>query len=468
MKIIYCLFLSFIFTLELTAQAYTLEALPSSFVFPVDIANTGDGRLFIVEKRGRIYILNEDGTKENTPFLNIGSKIRLGSEQGLLGLAFHPSFQENGLFYVNYTDNFDHTNISSFKLPEGTSTVSTLSENNLLRLDQPFGNHNGGCLKFGPDGYLYIGMGDGGSRLDPQNHGQDNRTMLGTMLRVAVDENGGYAIPEDNPFFDDSMIPNEIWATGLRNPWRFSFDRATGDLWIGDVGQDALEEINYVKAGEGSGLDFGWRCWEGNEVLNPSGCAGDSTFYFPIHVYRNDQFVGKSVTGGFVYRGMEIPELVGKYIYGDYESGKIWSLEKLTDGTILNQELLDHRESDISSFGEDKNGELLIVGYHSGKIYRLKSTTTSIRPTLLNSPTLTIAPNPVKGMVNISFEANQSAALLFQIINLKGQVLQKTRMEINKGSQQIQLDTSDLPTGSFILSITDGKSTISKKMFKLN
>jgi len=467
MKGFYLVALCILFPFFLTAQGYQLEALPSDFIFPVDIANSGDGRLFIVEQRGNIYSINEEGTKNNTSFLNIGSKISFGGERGLLGMTFHPNFRENGVFYINYTDRVGASVISSFRVDEGQNSVSAATENILLRVEQPYVNHNGGCLKFGPDGHLYIGMGDGGNRRDPQNNGQDNRKLLGKMLRLQVDELGNASIPADNPFINESTIPDEIWATGLRNPWRFSFDRLTGDLWIADVGQDAFEEVNKVKAGEGSGLDFGWRCWEGNEVLNPTGCLEDTTFYYPLYTYANTDLLGKSVTGGFVYRGSKIPALVGKYIYGDYESGIIWSLEELPNGEVLNQQLYDHRGDDISSFGEDEAGELYVAGHNSGKIYRFKGTTTSNYPVFLNPSTLIIAPNPVAAQLMISFELEQKTSIFIRLNSLQGQLLEEKKIDKGFGQQQITMNTENLSRGSYILNITDGKSSITKKLIKL-
>ena len=464
MRPFFYILIALLFSLTLNAQTYELDPLPFTFEFPVDIATANDGRLFIVEQRGRIMVINTDGTKQESAFLNIINQVNFGGERGLLGIALHPNFLENGLFYVNYTNIQGTTIISSFRLEAGATSVSSNTENELLRIAQPFGNHNGGCLKFGPDGYLYIGLGDGGSGGDPQNFSQNNGELLGKMLRIAVDEIGGHSIPADNPFIADAGIPDEIWATGLRNPWRFSFDRATGDLWIADVGQNAFEEINKVEAGEGKGLDFGWRCWEGTEVFNPSGCAADNTFFFPIYTYPNTASIGRSVTGGFVYRGMDIPDLQGTYIYGDFASRIIWSLEELSTGELVNTELL--RGGSVSSFGETLEGELLVTSYSgNGTISQLKqvSVSTNDEKNLLTS--LEITPNPFQNELVVQLKSKPLTVLQVQLLNLKGQVLREAIIESSDVNGVF--DTRDLVAGVYILSIATDTVSISKKLVKL-
>ena len=287
------------------------------------------------------------------------------------------------------------------------------------------------------------------------------------MLRIAVDEEGGYTIPVDNPFTGfDANIPDEIWATGLRNPWRFSFDRSTGDLWIGDVGQDAFEEINKVPADEGGGLDFGWRCWEGNDPLIPTGCAEDSTFYYPIYTYPTTRNVGESVTGGYVYRGEEIPDLQGKYIYGDYVSGNIWSLEELPSGEVLNEQIAEMDNNNLSSFGENAAGELFVAGHRLGKIFRLVRPIVSSNISFLNLETFSITPNPFTHFLRIQFETSSTNFLTFQLRNVLGQLLEEKRVSAPVNGNTIAFEVAHLPPGNYILSITNGKDTLSKKLIK--
>jgi len=259
-----------------------LEEFASGFTRPVDIAHADDSRLFVVEQAGYIYVVDELGTVSPAPFLDINTLVRSsGNEQGLLGLVFHPNYATNGFFYVNYTRNDGDTRISRFNVSrtDPNNAVPT-SEMVLLTISQLFGNHNGGDLNFGPDGYLYIGLGDGGSGGDPQNNAQDSSTYLGKMLRIDVDGGSPYAIPSGNPFVSYSSTLDEIWAFGLRNPWRFSFDRLTGDLWIADVGQNVLEEINFQPANSGGGENYGWRCYEGNSLFNGSDCEPMADYDF--------------------------------------------------------------------------------------------------------------------------------------------------------------------------------------------
>jgi glucose/arabinose dehydrogenase len=323
---------------------------------PVDLQSAfdGSGRLFIIEKYGAIRIF-KDGQLYDQPFLNIDDRVNeRGNEMGLLGLAFHPNFQQNGYFYVNYTGQGGHTYISRF---QATGDVADpASETLLLTVNQPYPNHNGGVLAFGPDGYLYAGLGDGGAGGDPQKHGQNTDSLLGKILRIDVDSGDPYSIPADNPF------GNEVWAYGLRNPWRMSFDRATGDLWIGDVGQNQYEEIDYLPAGSPGGANFGWSIMEASYGYDGEAQPG---LLLPAAEYNHD--FGCSVTGGYVYRGT-MPEWNGIYLYGDYCSGTVWGLT-LVNGQWQPQVLF---ETDIliTSFGEDESGELYLIS-DAGSVYIL-------------------------------------------------------------------------------------------------
>jgi hypothetical protein len=314
-----------------------------------------------------------NGTRyRKAPFLDISDRVNSsGTEQGLLGLAFHPQFKQTGLLYVNYTNSKDRTVVSSFRATGGINGYADArSEKMLLTFAQPYANHNGGDLAFGRDGYLYIATGDGGSAYDPQGNGQNLRTLLGKILRIDVRPmvvNGRtqpYRIPPDNPFVSSpSGARKEIFAYGLRNPWRISFDRTNGELWAADVGQDELEEVNLIKKGR----NYGWNVMEGSKCYDVSTCK-PTKYEKPVFEY-NHTSGGKSVTGGYVYRGVAIPALKGKYVLADFLSGRMWTLEKRTTGTYLST-ILKTNKSYISSFGEDERGELFAVTYQGG-LYKL-------------------------------------------------------------------------------------------------
>ncbi len=356
--------------------------------FPVDIASTGDERLFVVAKNGFIQIVNADSQVLDVPFLDIRDRVvgpNPPDERGLLGLVFHPNYEENGYFYVNYTGEGNTTHISRFKVSlNNPNQADPNSEVVLLTIGQPFSNHNAGDLAFGDDGFLYIPLGDGGAGGDPGNRSQDEENLLGKILRIDVDnidEGLNYAIPDDNPFVNEPDIPNEIWAIGLRNPWRFSFDRETFDIWIGDVGQNSWEEISYLPAGEQKGANYGWRCVEGSATFNTSGCGDISSLINPVFEYRNNpNGDGCSVTGGFVYRGSNYSLLKGVYIFADYCSGKIWTIERDEND---NWEITDQgarQRLEYSTFGEDYNGELFVAAMNQGRIYRVTEVCSPLIP----------------------------------------------------------------------------------------
>jgi len=337
---------------------YIWEMVVSGLERPVDIQHAGDERLFIIEKVGRIRVL-QNGALVDFPFLNITDRVGSGgNEQGLLGLAFHPIYAENGLFFVNYTDKNGDTVIARYRVTPDPNIADPSSEAILLRARQPFPNHNGGVLAFGPDDYLYIGLGDGGSAGDPQNNGQKLDTFLGKILRLDVDSTETYAIPVDNPF------GNEIWAYGLRNPWRMSFDSLTGDLYIGDVGQNQWEEIDFIPAGVSGGINFGWKYFEGVHAYSGTP-AQDAKFEPPLAEY--DHGKGCSVTGGYVYRG-GMPEWNGIYLYGDYCTGTVWGL--IRSGGGWQDQALFGAVGNITSFGQDATGEVYIAA-DGGQILRL-------------------------------------------------------------------------------------------------
>lgn len=337
--------------------AYTWQILVSGLQRPVDLQVDGSGRLFVLEKAGRIRIIENNQLVE-TPFLDISERVGSNSnEQGLLGLAFHPQYGENGRFFVNYTDKNGDTVIARFQVSSDPNAADPNSEVKLLGVDQPFANHNGGVLAFGPDGYLYAGLGDGGSQGDPNGNAQNTNVLLGKILRLDVDSAEPYAVPSDNPF------GNEVWAYGFRNPWRLSFDRSTGDLYIGDVGQNQWEEIDFLAAGSPGGANFGWDHREGAHDYEGGGPEG---MIDPAAEYSHQEG-GCSITGGYVYRGA-LPEWNGVYLYGDYCTGFIWGLIRTENG--WQHQMLFQLDERITSFGQDDAGELYLVS-DSGNILRL-------------------------------------------------------------------------------------------------
>jgi glucose/arabinose dehydrogenase len=348
------------------------EAYPRlSFAQPLEYVSPADGsdRVFIVEKPGRILVFANDQQVTNAAvFLDLRSKVdSTGFEQGLLGLAFHPRFASNGLFYINYTASGQSV-IAEYRAdPDNPNQALPASARILLTIRQPYTNHNGGHLAFGPDGFLYIGMGDGGSAGDPQGNAQNMKSLLGKMLRIDVDRadaGRAYAIPPDNPWAGNQQdYREEIYALGLRNPWKFSFDLPDGLLWVADVGQDSLEEINIVA----KGLNYGWNRMEGTACYPPGSQCSAEGLQLPVWEYRHP--IGQSITGGYVYRGTAIKGLAGYYVYGDYVTGRIWALRIDASAAPTNHLLLESGLR-ISSFGVNQAGELYVVDFR-GKVYKL-------------------------------------------------------------------------------------------------
>jgi glucose/arabinose dehydrogenase len=352
------------------AAAIGLAAVVSDLQSPLFAGHAGDGsgRLFVLEQAGRIRVIR-DGRLAPAPYLDISDRVRAGGEQGLLGLAFAPTFATDGRLFVNYTDGNGDTVVSEFLAPDpAADRADPGSERVLLLIDQPFANHNGGALAIGPDGLLWIATGDGGSGGDPRGNGQRLDTLLGKLLRIDPRPAGGapYGIPADNPFAGSADARGEIWAYGLRNPWRFSFDRATGDLWIGDVGQSSLEEVNHWPAGSPAGPNFGWNTMEAGACFEPAeGCVTDG-LVLPVAEYGHDR--GCSITGGYVYRGTAVPGLAGTYLYADYCSGTIWGLD--ASAAQPTPRVLLEAGANIVSFGEDEAGELYVVDL-GGRVLRV-------------------------------------------------------------------------------------------------
>ena len=419
------------------SQSVILESFGPSFSSPVEIKNAGDERLFVVEKSGKIKILNPDGSVNSAPFLDIEDRVSTNAnERGLLGLAFHPNYPENPFFFVNYTNNSGDTTISKFSVSTDEN-IANESETVLLVINQPYGNHNGGCINFGPDGNLYIGMGDGGSGGDPQNYSQSTGSLLGKMLRINVNS-GAYSIPENNPYGD------EIWSVGLRNPWKFSFDSENGNLWIADVGQNEFEEINMIQ-GNPANINYGWRCYEGNEPYNISGCPNDDDLTFPIATYShyNSGDLKCSVTGGYIYRGNQISGLNGVYFFADYCSGEIGFLSKNDEDNWEMSLAFPNINGSWVSFGEDINGELYIASINGG-IYKIVDAALSNNEIENNS--FNYFPNPVVDKLEI----RSDNPVDIKLYNLSGMLIKSYNGHINQ-----TLDLSYLSSGTYILKINN-------------
>jgi glucose/arabinose dehydrogenase len=353
------------------ARAIQLKLVADGLASPLFAGNAGDGsgRLFVLEQAGSVRVIR-DGRLVRAPFLDIGARISAGGERGLLGLAFAPTFATDGRFFVDYTDRDGNTVVSEFRAPDpAADRADPGSERVLLRIRQPFANHNGGALVTGPDGLLWIATGDGGSGGDPLGNGQSLATPLGKLLRIDPRPAAGapYGIPADNPFVGRKGARAEIWAYGLRNPWRFSFDRLTGDLWIGDVGQGAIEEVDHWPAGSRAGPNFGWNTMEASACFNPATGCNQAGLVLPVAEYGHDR--GCAITGGYVYRGVAVPGLAGTYLYADFCAGTIWGLDaaagKPTPRVLLGSGL------SVTSFGEDDAGELYVVDLAGGRVFRI-------------------------------------------------------------------------------------------------
>jgi len=457
-----------LFGINSYAQQYTIEnAFPNlSFSDALYITNSDDGtnRIFVVEQDGIIKVFPNTASATNTKtYLNITDRVASGGEMGLLGLAFHPDYENNGYFYVNYTaNNPRRTIISRFQVTSNPDSADKNSEFEVLVYNQPYSNHNGGWIGFGPvDGYLYIAAGDGGSSGDPENYAQRINTLLGKILRIDVDGGTPYAIPSSNPFYDSSgTVKKEIYAWGLRNPWRCSHDPITGWLWVGDVGQNSWEEVDVVEKGK----NYGWRCYEGSYSYNSSGCdLPDSLYIDPIWEYSHSE--GFSITGGYVYRGPGVPSLGGKYIYGDYGTRKLWAITYDGISPASNEFILTVPGS-ISSFGVDEEQELYITSFN-GTIYRFTSTISSNENEITpNSFRLEQNyPNPFNPTTTIKYQLGNDGFVNLKVFNSLGEEIAELVNEFRKGgSYQVTFDAAELPSGIYVYQISSGNYIETKKM----
>ncbi|MGE3799436.1 MAG: PQQ-dependent sugar dehydrogenase [Candidatus Kapaibacterium sp.] len=462
-----------------TAQTIDVELVPAfpnlTFPQPTDIQNAGDGsnRLFVCEKTGFLHVFpNNPDVSETTLFLDLSTRVTTQSEMGLLGLAFHPNYEENGFFYVYYNvqrGNKLYTIISRFSVDsEDPNKADINSELVLMEIEQPFGNHDGGQIAFGPDdGYLYIALGDGGSGGDPLNSGQDLRSPLGKILRIDVDNTDGdknYSIPATNPFATNSEYVQEIYAWGLRNPWRFSFDPPTGRLWAGDVGQDKWEEIDIIEKGG----NYGWRVTEGWHCYNPNNNCDSIGLIGPVWEYSHS--VGQSITGGYVYRGSNVPALEGMYIYGDFSSSRIWALDYQSPEDVSNI-LLTTAPLGVSTFGIDESNELYVTGFGSNqtnrKIYKFVDPSGNVEGGELNAEaTLHPAiPNPARSRVTIPYDLDGSMQVSITIFNSIGEeIAQLINQKKEVGEHQVEFDTTEIPGGIYYVQLTTEKGQVTRKL----
>ena len=462
-NLVYVIILLCITGSSINAQFTLQNAFPNlTFNGAVFLTHADDNtdRIFIVEQAGRIKVFpNSSNALSAKEYLNITDRVSSGGEKGLLGLAFHPDYETNGYIYVNYT-NATSTVISRFQVTSNPDSADKNSEFQLLTFTQPYSNHNGGWIGFGPiDGYLYIATGDGGSGGDPQNYAQRINTLLGKILCIDVDSGTPYHIPLSNPFTDstNTQVRKEIYAWGLRNPWRCSFDPVTGWLFAGDVGQGDWEEIDFID----NGKNYGWRCYEGNHEFNMSGCNYPE-YIFPIWEYSHS--VGYSITGGYVYRGQNVPELLGKYIFADYGTKKVWALSYDGINPPSNQLLLT-AANNPTSFGTDQASELYVVGFNN--IYRFTPTVTSSdNETKLNDYRLEQNyPNPFNPSTIIRYNLPEDSEVTIKIYDALGNEVDTITTGFQqKGFYQRTWNAESLASGVYLVKM-NAKSLSSDKTF---
>ncbi len=474
-KLILSFLISLMIASNVSAQFSLENAFPNlSFNDPLDLQNSGDGtdRIFVVERAGRIKVFpNSSSVTSLNTFLDITDRVSGGGEMGLLGLAFHPDYANSGFFYVNYTNNSGDTRVDRFTVNNTNPNIADpASQVNLLAIDQPFGNHNAGDLAFGPDGFLYVAFGDGGSGGDPKNHGQNLKTILASIIRINIDStsnNKNYSIPQDNPFVNNTdSLKEEIFAYGLRNVWRFSFDQ-TGNIWAADVGQNAWEEIHLIE----SGKNYGWRIMEGMHCFEPSTNCNREGLELPIWEYGHNSEGGYSITGGYVSQDINVPDILNKYIYADYVTGNIWAFDPSNSSTP--NSLIKKVSQNISTFGIDENKTLYFADLTSGKIYKFIDNSVnsvgSITPS--NFELLQNYPNPFNPSTNIKYtipvETTHKLSLPVQlkIYDLLGKNI-ATLVEQNKtsGNYTIEFDASSLTSGIYFYRIIAGNFISTKKM----
>lgn len=455
MKKSFLLFIAFI-AITTKAQTIAIQSFASGFSGAVEITHAGDDRLFVVQQGGLIRILNANGTINSTAFLNLSGLISSGGERGLLGLAFHPNYASNGYFFVNYTNTSGNTVIARYSVSTTNPDIANTTGVILMTITQPYSNHNGGSIKFGPDGYLYIGMGDGGSAGDPENRAQNINTNLGKMLRIDVNTTIApyYSSPVTNPYVGITGN-DEIWAIGVRNPWKFSFNRNNGDLWIADVGQNNIEEINKIVSPLPTGLNFGWRCYEGNTAYNTAGCVPIGSITMPVAQYTHSGG-NCSITGGYVYTGSMYPNLLNKYFFADYCVNRIGYVN--TDTNAVTYTPTFTGSNNFTSFGEDINGELYIT--NSNTIYKIIDSSLASSVSFENGG-FAIYPNPVKDSFTIT-NINNILTKQIRIYDITGKLVLTKDINENKDSYTISVEK--IKSGIYIIELKDnnGKKFSSK------
>jgi len=426
------------------SQNFVLQEFATGLTAPVEITNANDSRLFVVQQNGIIKIIQPNGTINAADFLNISSKITYGGERGLLGLAFHPLYATNGYFFVYYNNTAGNIVVARYSVSTSNPNVAdSTTEKIILNIPKPFDNHNGGSIKFAPDGNLWIVTGDGGSGGDPNNNGQNKNSLLGKMLRIDINSTGPYNIPTGNPFTGTGVDgADEVWSYGLRNAWKFSFDLTTGNAMIADVGQGAIEEINKMPIAT-SALNYGWRCYEGNSTYNTSGCAASNTMTFPVAVY--DHSGGKcSITGGYVYRGTASPSLQGRYFFADYCSTQIGTL----DASNVITWTTPFSGNNFSTFGEDFQKELYVAAVNNGKIYKITTASLGTQENTLNQ--IRIYPNPASERVFV--EGIRGSDHKIEMISTEGKVVM-TNVKIDSENG---FDITGITPGVYYLNIKSG------------
>ena len=462
-----------------------LATFASGFDAPMDIANCGDSRLFVAERLGKIWILDAAGSKMPEPFLDITDIVFTVypndyDERGLLGFTFHPNYPDSPYVYVNYTGHDSDSHISRFTLnPNNPNKAMRHSKLDIISVNQPadpiFLNHKAGCIKFGPDGYLYSTFGDGGSADDPLNNAQNPRILLGKMIRIDVNHPDAvsgkhYSIPADNPFVNVPKFKDEIWATGLRNPFRFSFDSKNGALWIADVGQDKWEEINVEPSGSKGGRNYGWSCYEAYHNFKPDNCDANGTPYtFPIVEYKHPNDNCASITGGFVYRGSKFKKMEGRYFYNDYCTGKFSTVFNYND-TWVNILLKESTMYAFTTYGEDVNKELYVGDNLNGIIYHIvdSSDTDAKSPIvagndIAKSLVVKLFPNPNHGQFSVELNAIQNETYHISITNVFGKEMIRDTRNAVKGYNRWSFNAAQLPKGIYILHMQTGKGNVSTK-----
>lgn len=465
---------SFFFAITfLQAQSGSVKVVLFSqgYTYPLGVENCGDSRLFIVQKAGQIMVCDSNGSRSTTPFLDISDRVdATGDETGLLGLAFSPQYARNGLFYVYYTNKSGNSNISQFKVSSNKNVATATSEKVVLQVTQTYRNHIGGCIKFGKDGFLYIGLGDGDGSApgDPLNYAQNPGLLQGKMLRIKVATNGTYTIPPTNPFKDSANYRKEIWAVGLRNPWRFSFDAVNGNLWIGDVGEGTWEEVDVQKKASKGGENYGWHCYEGDAAYNTTGCKPSAYYTYPNYEYTHagSPVADCAITGGYVYRGKKYADLYGKYFFTDFCSGIIRSLTPNGNTLVEKDEVSTGGYYSLTSFGEDSKKELYVVGSAGGQILKLISATT-VSGVKSNeeaaSSSLNIYPNPSHGQFSIVFTTAKAETVILNAYNSNGRNIYTAHKQSNAGENIWNMTLPDNEKGNCYITLTTASGELMRR-----